>query len=85
MANERPYFCCGNLPSEGHKTVCQSDDAADQRLDRRMPPCSCGHGWPLHVIPGGLENIDVYPHERHCVDCGCRNYNSRDRGRVRGR
>ncbi len=44
-------------------------------LDRRMPPCAaCGHGWPLHVIPGGVDNLDIYPVERHCVDCACRNY-----------
>lgn len=45
--------------------------------NRRMPPCaSCGHGWPFHVIPGGVENIDIYPTERWCVDadCRCRNY-----------
>lgn len=44
---------------------------------RRMPPCAaCGHGWPYHVIPGGVENIDIYPTERWCVDddCRCRNY-----------
>ena len=41
----------------------------------RMPPCAtCGHPWAVHVVPGGVENLDVYPHERHCVDCGCRNY-----------
>jgi len=43
--------------------------------NRRMPPCAaCGHVWPLHIIPGGVENLDIYPHERHCVDCACRNY-----------
>jgi hypothetical protein len=45
--------------------------------NRRMPPCAtCGHGWSLHVIPGGVENIDIYPTERWCVedDCRCRNY-----------
>jgi hypothetical protein len=45
--------------------------------NRRMPPCAaCGHSWPFHVIPGGVENIDIYPTERWCVDddCRCRNY-----------
>jgi hypothetical protein len=35
---------------------------------------TCGHGWPMHIVPGGVENIDIYPTERHCVDCSCRNY-----------
>jgi hypothetical protein len=48
---------------------------ASDNLGRRMPLCAnCGHGWPLHVIPGGVENLDIYPYERHCVDCNCRNY-----------
>jgi hypothetical protein len=47
---------------------------ASEPRNGRMPPCVCGHGWPMHVIPGGVENIDVYPTERHCVDCACRNY-----------
>jgi hypothetical protein len=41
----------------------------------RMPLCAtCGHPWAVHIIPGGVANLDVYPHERHCVDCACRNY-----------
>ncbi len=27
--NERPYHCCGNLPSEGHTATCPSDEAWD--------------------------------------------------------
>ena len=44
--------------------------------DRRMPFCKCGHGWAYHVIPGGVENIDIDTTERWCVDddCRCRNY-----------
>lgn len=42
-------------------------------MNRAMPPCwQCGHSWPLHIIPGGVENIDIYPTERHCVEEGCR-------------
>lgn len=30
----------------------------------------------MHVIPGGVENIDIYPTKRECVedDCRCPNY-----------
>ena len=41
---------------------------------RGMPTCVCGHAWAVHIIPGGVDNLDVYPHERHCEDCGCRGY-----------
>lgn len=43
-----------------------------------MPPCECGHPWAAHVIPGGIENIDVYPTQRECVDCPCRDYRRSD-------
>ena len=45
--------------------------------DGRMPPCAnCGHGWAFHIIPDGVESLDIYPTERWCVDgdCRCRNY-----------
>lgn len=31
--NESPYFCCGNLPSEGHTGACRSEDAEDRRAE----------------------------------------------------
>jgi hypothetical protein len=42
-----------------------------------MKPCAtCGHPWAFHVIPGGVDNIDIYPRKRECdfEDCRCLDY-----------
>ncbi len=48
--------------------------AETKNTTETMPLCQCGHTWALHIIPGGVDNIDIYPNERHCVDCACRRY-----------
>ena len=75
--NEQPYFCCGQLPSEGHTKICE--DRHDWNEVRgAMPVCMCGHAWAVHIIPGGIENIDVYPQQRCCDDCSCKDYKPYD-------
>lgn len=52
-------------------------DAPNAIEYRNKPPCAtCGHSWNVHGIPGGVQNIDIYPNERHCFEdgCMCRNY-----------
>ena len=42
-----------------------------------MHPCArCGHPWAYHIIPGGVENLDIYPNKRECdfEDCRCPDY-----------
>lgn len=40
--NEAPYFCCGNLPSERHKTTCRSAE------DGERISCGCCRGDEGH-------------------------------------
>lgn len=69
----------GEEPNAQFRCACRWKPRAlsSTASQQRMPPCSaCGHSWAVHVIPGGVDNIDVYPYERWCDEhgCRCRNY-----------
>lgn len=48
MVNETPYFCCGNLPSEGHTKACLDSNDHDSLIDGERISCGCCRGVEGH-------------------------------------